>query len=74
MIWGFNFSAKQQFNDNFITMEILEQNIKDYWGSFPAQWRINTSRLRRFDYAESRGGDLTIDLNERQYFFIYLSI
>jgi len=25
-------------------------------------------------YAESRGGDLTIDINEGQYVFIYLSI
>ena len=25
-------------------------------------------------YAESRGGDLTIDINSRQYVFIYLSI
>jgi hypothetical protein len=25
-------------------------------------------------YAESRGGDLTIDINEGQYLFIYLSI
>ena len=25
-------------------------------------------------YAESRGGDLTIDINEGQYIFIYLSI
>jgi hypothetical protein len=25
-------------------------------------------------YAESRGGDLTIDINEGQYVFIYLSL
>jgi hypothetical protein len=25
-------------------------------------------------YAESRGGDLTIDINEGQYVFIYLSV
>ena len=25
-------------------------------------------------YAESRGGDLTIDINEEQYIFIYLSM
>jgi len=25
-------------------------------------------------YAESRGGDLTVDINEGQYVFIYLSI
>jgi hypothetical protein len=55
------FNETQLIKWNFGAMELLRPNRKDYPGQH--------IKIK----AESRGGDITIDVNEGGYIFIYLS-